>query len=484
MTLNIVDRPDVPQVREAPPVPSSAYHRYHIDTAEAPDVVPWPSRFKVRVGKVGLATLLLKELLHSRDLEVTTSRPCIYGVFSGPVGGFAPIEEKCVGCLRCMTEHPDFVRVEHNPERQRLGDSYFTAGYVNAIAYEAAGGRVPVRGAGYRGRFGGPGWDGMWTDMSEIVRPTRDGIHGREFISTVVDIGHQQQHLAFDAAGALPAETCQGFSLSLPLLFGAPPQGVAMPLYRQILAETARAIDSLVFLPLSAVLEQDLRGDHVAPLLSTADVGELDRLAYAPRLVCLDDWDQTLLAAVRRRWPETSLALRLFDPPEAAIHQALAAGIRIFHIAADYHGRGRDGTFIFDIIRRCHMSLVEAGRRDEVTLLGSGGIIAAEHVPKAIIAGLDAVVLDTAPLVALQAHFSGDFTYHDDTTCRLPEALTTAWGVQRLKNLSAAWRDQLLEILGAMGLREVRRLRGEMGRAIFMEEQEREAFAGIEGYDG
>jgi hypothetical protein len=40
----------------------------------------------------------------------------------------------------------------------------------------------------------------------------------------------------------------------------------------------------------------------------------------------------------------------------------------------------------------------------------------------------------------------------------------------------------LLEIMGAMGLREVRRLRGETGRAMFQNELEREAFAGIEGY--
>jgi len=44
-----------------------------------------------------------------------------------------------------------------------------------------------------------------------------------------------------------------------------------------------------------------------------------------------------------------------------------------------------------------------------------------------------------------------------------------------------AWRDQLLEVLGAMGLREVRRLRGELGRAIFYEDVEREAFAGVQG---
>ncbi|MBI4280554.1 MAG: hypothetical protein HY660_19045, partial [Armatimonadetes bacterium] len=35
-----------------------------------------------------------------------------------------------------------------------------------------------------------------------------------------------------------------------------------------------------------------------------------------------------------------------------------------------------------------------------------------------------------------------------------------------------AWRDQLLECLGAMGMREVRRLRGETGRAIFHAREE------------
>jgi glutamate synthase domain-containing protein 2 len=55
--------------------------------------------------------------------------------------------------------------------------------------------------------------------------------------------------------------------------------------------------------------------------------------------------------------------------------------------------------------------------------------------------------------------------------------------VQRLLNLFASWRDQMLEILGAMGLREVRRLRGEIGRAMFQRELAREAFADIAGYE-
>jgi len=136
-----------------------------------------------------------------------------------------------------------------------------------------------------------------------------------------------------------------------------------------------------------------------------------------------------------------------------------------------------------DLIREAHMAFVEAGTRDEITLIGSGGIIAAEHVPKAIITGLDLIALDTPLLVALQTHFDGDCADRQTSQFQMPQNLPLEWGVQRLKNLTATWRDQLLEILGAMGIREVRRLRGEMGRAMFQVDLEREAFAEIEGYE-
>jgi hypothetical protein len=341
-----------------------------------------------------------------------------------------------------------------------------------------------VRGAGYRGRFGGEGWDAMWTDMSEIVRPTRDGIHGREFISTVVDIGGSPSFLLFDGDDQMTDQPLSTFTLSLPMLFDAPPQAASSSVYHQILSQTAGDLDSLVFLPPKAILENDISGDHLAPLLLPSDRVLIDRFPFTPRLIALDGWDEQLYLLTQRRFPESVICLRLHDPAPEDLLRAFNAGLRVFHITADYHGQGQDETFIFDIIRRCHQTFVDAARREEVTLLGSGGIIAAEHVPKAIIAGLDAVVLDTAPLVALQARFEGDLVGRTDRTCFLPENLTVPWGVQRLKNLSAAWRDQLLEIMGAMGLREVRRLRGEMGRAMFVKDLEQAAFAGIEGYDG
>ena len=46
--------------------------------------------------------------------------------------------------------------------------------------------------------------------------------------------------------------------------------------------------------------------------------------------------------------------------------------------------------------------------------------------------------------------------------------------MRRIENLIGAWHQQLIEVLGAMGIREVRRLRGETGRAMFFEDLERD----------
>ncbi len=60
------------------------------------------------------------------------------------------------------------------------------------------------------------------------------------------------------------------------------------------------------------------------------------------------------------------------------------------------------------------------------------------------------------------------------------EKFDSKWGEQRLVNLLASWHDQLIEILSAMGIRDVRRLSGDVGRAMFNEELEKEAFGDIE----
>jgi hypothetical protein len=462
----------------------SGYHRYHIETKKTPDVTAWPSRFKVRVKKSGLAKLLFKEVFHYgiKNKDVILSRPCMYGVFSGPVGGFAPREELCVGCLRCTTEFPDFVRVLPNPERQKLGDTYFTSNYVDVISYEAQTGLIPVKGAGYRGKFGGEGWDGMWTDMSEIVRPTRDGIHGREFISTVVDIGAKLPFLTFNEEGQLKGVLPQTFALPLPFFFDAPPRSDSTGKVIQITGRTAGRTGSLAIVPVGEVVRHKLEGEHIVPLVRADETEWLEQLGFEPRLIEMDGWDEDLYKQIVATFPKSLVALRTrFDSGDELL-AFVERGVHIFHLTGDYHGRGKGNAFVLDLIRAAHKTFVDAGIRDEVTLLGSGGMIAAEHVPKAILCGLDAVGLDTAVMAALQAEFNGECLDGETSNFTLPKNLEIEWGVQRLQNLAASWRDQLLEILGAMGLREVRRLRGEMGRAMFMLDLEREAFAAVEGY--
>ncbi len=449
----------------------STYQRYHIDTQAKPDLHAHPSRFRVKVRRSRLIGLLLQELVeYKANMPVVLSRPCVYGVFSGPLGGLAPREHLCVGCLRCTTQYPGIVQIHPNPERSGLPGTMIGPDAVDTILYEARTGRVPVRGAGYRGPFGGSGWDGMWTDMSEIVRPTRDGIHGREFISTLTEIGEKPMRLAFAADGSLLGPSPAVFPIQVPFLFDLPPQPVRSDPLLRVLADAARRIDTLAVAPVSFVASEPA-GPHLVPLVRARD--SWDGLRWMPRLVLLEDWDRTRFEEARKRFPDARIGVRVDAARD--LTEMLSAGVRILQLVADDMGQA-GGRFVGDVLQEQHKRLVERGVREEVTLLGSGGIGLAEHVPKAIICGLDVVGLDLPLLVALQATFR-------DGSIRLP-ALEHDWAVQRIVNLAASWRDQLLEILGAMGIREVRRLRGELGRCMFQKDLEREAFQGIAGYEG
>ena len=458
------------------------YRRYHLQTDSVPDIASLPSHFLVRVSKVGLAGFLLKEFVRYRgNRAIILNRPCMYGVFSGPVGGFAPRQHLCVGCLRCTTQYPEFVKILPNPARSRLGDSYFTADRVDTICYEARSGKIPVKGAGYRGLFGGDGWDGFWTDMSEIVRPTRDGIHGREFISTVIDIGTRPSRLAF-TDGQLTSEPSQVFSIPIPVLFDVPPASLLTDTVLRTLAGAAQEAETLVVLPVDSLLKSAVRGRHIVPLITGAQTVALEELRYEPAMVELTEWDRPLFERVQRQFPRSIVCLRMELPSTDALLRAVGAGVRVFHLLANYHGRGSDGRFAIDLFREAHKALVAERCRDEVTIVGGGGIIAAEHVPKAIICGCDGVSLDTPLLAALQAQFLNEAVSRETSVFKLPAALTVDWGVKRITNLMTSWRDQLLEVMGAMGLREVRRMRGEIGRAMFQKNLEEEAFSGIAGY--
>jgi hypothetical protein len=154
------------------------------------------------------------------------------------------------------------------------------------------------------------------------------------------------------------------------------------------------------------------------------------------------------------------------------------------HFLADDHGNEVNTTeprFLKEMIREVHLKLVEGSLRQKLNLVFSGGIALAEHMAKAVICGADAVVATNVLLIALECRLC--YRCRQGLSCPvgLASEFDTRWGQQRIVNLIGAWHSQLIEVMGAMGIREARRLRGEVGRSMWFEDLERENFGPIFG---
>jgi hypothetical protein len=396
--------------------------------------------------------------------------------------------------MRCVQEYPDVCSVDRNPEFYKFADSYWASegdatasgSPVATVSYEAETGKIPIKGMGYKGAFAGPGWDSIWTDMSEIVRPTRDGVYGREFISTIVDVGSKRRSLQFNDRNL--AQFSRTVEVSLPIIFDyLPPNLNSQSILESIVGASVRTGTFFIASPPQANQLSGVQRRRLIPLVSDDDLEDGVSLIRDARLIELESYDSYLPkeAQLKRHMddPNTPISVRLPLTEKAAdiAIDLVRNGVGVIHLTADYHGEGWDGAkrrFAKDLIREVHGRLVSESCRDDVTLVASGGITRAEHVPKAIICGADLVAIDTTVLVALQSRFEGECVSSESGRIA-PESFDSNWGEQRLVNLLASWHDQLIEILSAMGMRDVRRLRGDVGRAMFNEDLEAEAFRDI-----
>jgi glutamate synthase domain-containing protein 2 len=156
--------------------------------------------------------------------------------------------------------------------------------------------------------------------------------------------------------------------------------------------------------------------------------------------------------------------------------------VEVLHIVADMNGRqigAKAPLFIKDVIRKIHKTLIENGKREGVTLIAGGGIALPEHLAKGVLCGADLVSIELPLLVGLECHLCRRCE-EGDCPARINE-ISFNYGVGRMTNLISAWHDQLIELMGAMGMRDARRLRGDVGRAMFFEQLEEEAFGRIFG---
>jgi glutamate synthase domain-containing protein 2/Na+-translocating ferredoxin:NAD+ oxidoreductase RNF subunit RnfB len=424
-------------------------------------------------------------------LECVKRKSCLYDVYR-KAGFDADLildksDELCVNCFRCVQEcKKNILTRAVNPRFQTLGDEYWTPQLIEQIWSQAETGKIPVSGAGYRGPFVGPGFDRMWTDMSEIVRPTRDGIHGREYISTVAEMGRRPGSLVFDEQGNLVTPPGAYVEIALPVVLDIPPRSTVTEAVRQAMALAAFGLRTLTVATAKEALGH--LSEHLPYLVVQIDPDLGDKpFPSEPPLVELPFSEGIAKTAghLASTHPGRVVSVRV-DLDEHAAERAsvlAAGGVGAIHLQADPNGRGlgrhRD-RFITELVREVHLKLVDDAVRDRVTVLVSGGIAAAEHVAKILICGADLAGVDLALMAALECRLCRSCERGLDCEAGL-DRVRVEWAAQRIMNLMGSWHSQLIEVLGAMGLREVRRLRGEVGRALFFDDLERDSFAPIFG---
>jgi glutamate synthase domain-containing protein 2 len=158
------------------------------------------------------------------------------------------------------------------------------------------------------------------------------------------------------------------------------------------------------------------------------------------------------------------------------------AGANIIHIDGGYGGTGAAPEIakkniampIEYAIPKVHRYLAAEGVRDEVTLMASGGIRTAHDVAKAIALGADGCVIGTAEAVAVGCTHCGNCERGrgcqvgiTTTDPELSLFIDPEWGAQRIVNLYSSWSKQWKQILGELGLRSIRELRGRTDLLVY-----------------
>ncbi len=491
--------------------------RYELKRKHAPAIYQILNKFEPQVNKTGLIKLVAREfgeliisyflskvkLILSKDFllslverkirlksslldfykeirlrfDALFDRPCEYGVFDGPLGGLMPKKWRCTGCLRCWQEYPEIVKIELNKrylEMERCLKKFnikLTDYYT--ILHEAETGEELVKGMAYKGPFAGPFWDGIWLDMSEIVRPTRDGKEGREYISTTTDLGRRKDRFH-------PNEPPNKiFSIALPIFFDYQPENLTNEKHQIAIAKAAEESGTFAIVSMKYFEKLNRINKNLVPLIKREDYfkEKTKKVLEKSKIIELEFSEKLKEIPIPNR-SEKILIARIEVKGEIIneVLKAIEQGFDVIHISFDLDGYAFDDKKLNAkmVIREIHKELIKRKIRNEISIIGSRCAVMAEHIVKAMICGLDAVGIDIALHVALQSEFK-----IEKEGIIMPRKVDVEWAKQRLINLLAAWHEQIIEALSAMGKRDVRRLRGDVGRAIFYEEIRKEAFEGI-----
>lgn len=446
-------------------------------------------------------------------------------------------ETKCVNCQRCVSFCPTRALKIVKSDCTLRENANWQSDTIKEIYKQAGSGGVLLSSMGSPKSLP-VYWDKILINASQVTNPPIDPL--REPMETRVFLGHRPRRVRRDENGKLQCALPPQLELSMPVLFSAMSYGSISYNAHAALAKAAAALgifyntgegglhedfycygkNTIVqvasgrfgvheaYLNAGAAIEIKMGqgakpgiGGHLPGAKIVGDVSRTrmipegsDAISPAPHhdIYSIEDLRQLVYSLKEATEYKKPVIVKV-----AAVHNiaAIASGIArsgadIIAIDGFRGGTGAAPTRIRDnvgipvelALAAVDQRLRDEGIRGDVSLVVGGSIRSAADVIKAVALGADACYIATAALLAMGCHLCrtcqsgkcnwGIATQRPDLVKRLDPDV----GSQRLIRLMTAWRHEIKELMGGMGINSIEALRGNrlMLRGVGLTEKELE----------
>ncbi len=446
-------------------------------------------------------------------------------------------ESKCVNCQRCVSLCPTRALKIVKSDCTLRENANWSNDTIKEIYKQANSGGVLLSSMGNPKPLP-VYWDNILINASQVTNPSIDPL--REPMETRVYLGKKPRTVSRTEDGKLDCKLPPQLELSMPVIFSAMSYGSISYNAHKSLALAATELGILYntgegglhedfycygentivqvasgrfgvhegYLNAGAAIEIKM-GQGAKPgigghLPSTKIVGDISRTRMIPEgsdaispaphhdIYSIEDLRQLVFSLKEATEYKKPVIVKV-----AAVHNiaAIASGIArsgadIIAIDGFRGGTGATPTRIRDnvgipieLALACvDQRLRDEGIRSNVSLVVGGSIRSAADVVKAVAFGADACYVATAALLALGCHLcrtcqSGKCNWGIATQRpELVKRLNPETGSERLIHLMTAWKHEIKELMGGMGINSIEALRGNrlMLRGIGLTEKELE----------
>ena len=446
-------------------------------------------------------------------------------------------ESKCVNCQRCVSLCPTRALKIVKSDCTLRENANWQNDTIREVYKQAQSGGVLLSSMG-NPRPLPVYWDKILINASQVTNPPIDPL--REPMETRVFLGQKPEKVERDENGNLTCQLSPQLELSMPVMFSAMSYGSISYNAHASLARAATELGILYntgegglhedfyvygpntivqvasgrfgvykeYLEAGAAVEIKMGqgakpgiGGHLPGAKIVGDVSRTrmipegsDAISPAPHhdIYSIEDLRQLVFSLKEATEYKKPVIVKV-----AAVHNiaAIASGIArsgadIIAIDGFRGGTGAAPTRIRDnvgipielALAAVDSRLRKEGIRNRVSLVVGGSIRSASDVVKAVALGADACYVATAALLALGCHLcrtcqTGKCNWGIATQRpELVKRLNPDMGSQRLVNLMTAWKHEIMEIMGGMGINSIEALKGNrlMLRGIGLTEKELE----------